>query len=113
MRSVEIKMNEALRNGKNFKSRNTTVTWTDGVATVRLHDNIIAMVDTNTGEARLSNCGYHTSTTRSRLNALTNVLTPSYGFRIKNFEMQYTADDCETWNDMDLATPVFKHCLNQ
>ena len=65
-------MNFALSNKGNFSSSNTTVTFhsSENLSEVRLHGNLIAWLDHTTQTLALSSAGWHTNTTKSRLNAL-------------------------------------------
>ena len=72
MRKIERQMNFALSNKGNFSSSNTTVTFhsSENLSEVRLHGNLIAWLDHTTQTLALSSAGWHTNTTKSRLNAL-------------------------------------------
>jgi len=72
MRKVEKDMIQALIAGTAMGSRNTTVTApdSDGVQRVFLHGHEIATYYRETGTLDMSLCGWNTTTTRSRLNAL-------------------------------------------
>lgn len=68
MKEIEKKMVDAVDNGRNFTGNNTTVRHEDGNTYVYLFGNLIyKIVD---GKAQFSMCGWNTTTTRSRLNAL-------------------------------------------
>ena len=75
MRKIEAQLTDALRLGREFKSRNTTITNTDHGQIVRLHGNKIAQVDGST--LYITSAGYETATTKSRLNAILGCLLPS------------------------------------
>jgi hypothetical protein len=68
MRKIESQMNAAILEGRNFSSGNTTVMHEDGVATVTLYGNRIAVV----GDSFLTlfDGGRQSNTTKSRLNAI-------------------------------------------
>ncbi len=68
MRKLEILMNKAITQEKNFSRDNTTVLTENGVSTVMLHGNKIAEV----GETwlKLYDGGWRTATTKARLNAI-------------------------------------------
>ena len=72
MRQIEKQMNFALSNKGNFSSSNTTVSFhsSENLSEVRLHGNLIAWLDHTTQTLALSSAGWHTNTTKSRLNAL-------------------------------------------
>jgi hypothetical protein len=76
MRKVERLMAEAIRSGKRFKGRNTTVRpLVGGGFSVELHGNVIAHAegrkpDGSLWGVTLDHCGWLTVTTKSRLNAV-------------------------------------------
>ncbi len=65
-------MNFALSNKGNFSSSNTSVSYhpSENLSEVRLHGNLIAWLDHTKQVLALSSAGWHTNTTKSRLNAL-------------------------------------------
>ena len=65
-------MNFALSNKGNFSSSNTSVTFypSENYSEVRLHGNLIAWLDHTKQVLAISSAGWHTNTTKSRLNAL-------------------------------------------
>jgi hypothetical protein len=68
MRKIETLMNAAIEAGKDWKLANTEVVACSDVSDVYLHGNLIARI----GETwmQLFDCGYQTTTTKSRLNAI-------------------------------------------
>jgi hypothetical protein len=64
-------MNAAIIAGKDWKSANTAVEVVDGVSVVVLHGNKIAEIGDNF--LRLFDGGWHSNTTKSRLNAILRV----------------------------------------
>ena len=68
MRKIESQMCAAIKADKNWSSGNTQVVTNDGVSTVYLHGNKIAMVDDTT--MTIFDGGWQSNTTKSRLNAL-------------------------------------------
>ena len=70
MRKIETQMNNAIQNDKNWNSGNTQVVTNDGVSTVYLHGNKIALVDDTS--LTVFDGGWQSNTTKSRLNALIN-----------------------------------------
>ena len=68
MRKIEQQMCAAIQADKNWSSGNTQVVTNDGVSTVYLHGNKIAMVDDTT--MTIFDGGWQSNTTKSRLNAL-------------------------------------------
>ena len=70
MRKIEQQMCAAIQADKNWSSGNTQVVTNDGVSTVYLHGNKIAMVDDTS--LTIFDGGWQSNTTKSRLNALIN-----------------------------------------
>ena len=68
MRKIESQMCAAIQADKNWSSGNTQVVTNDGVSTVYLHGNKIAMVDDTS--LTIFDGGWQSNTTKSRLNAL-------------------------------------------
>lgn len=68
MRKIEQQMLYAIQQRKNWQLSNTQVTVHGGTIVVRLHGNIIAEI-TSTA-LFLSDAGWRSSTTKSRLNAI-------------------------------------------
>jgi len=96
MRKIEQAMIEAIRNKKNFTRSNTSVylePLPDGreVAEVYLHGNPIASVifshrdSSRIEEIRLSDAGWKTVTTKSRLNAVLQTFVPGAYIYQKNY----------------------------
>lgn len=96
MRKVEAGMVDAIwwhlhsdKSGQIFKSGNTTVSIIhEGIRgtysyhrtiEVALHDNVIAVIDPSLMRIKLSNCGWETTTTKSRLNVLIECFTDMVG----------------------------------
>ena len=72
MRKIEQQMNRAIANRTDCSSSNTRVEFNDSTncSSVFLHGHNIATVDHATNAVKLSSCGWHTPTTKSRLNAI-------------------------------------------
>ena len=70
MRKIERQMCAAIQADKNWSSGNTQVVTNDGVSTVYLHGNKIAMVDDTS--LTIFDGGWQSNTTKSRLNAIIN-----------------------------------------
>ena len=68
MRKIEQQMCAAIKADKNWSSGNTQVVTNDGVSTVYLHGNKIAIVDDTS--LTIFDGGWQSNTTKSRLNAL-------------------------------------------
>ena len=81
-------MNFAVSNKSNWCGSNTQVTYNESTncSSVRLHGHLIATYDHNLKAVKLDSCGYETVTTKSRLNALFEVV--KYGAKVfqKNFD---------------------------
>ena len=65
---------------------------------VRLFGNLIAVVEPDLSRIRLSDCGYRTTTTKSRLNALLSVFVP--GERIWQSDWRWYSNQGE-WDGQD------------
>ena len=93
MRKIETEMQNALRNRVNWSKSNTTVFNDDeGNQFVTLHGNLIATIS-NFGDIKLSSCGWHTPTTKSRLNAILDTFLSGIGVYQKNFNWFIGGDD--------------------
>ena len=68
MRKIEKQMIEAINQNKNWSSGNTQVVTNEGVSTVYLHGNKIALIDDTS--MTIFDGGWQSNTTKSRLNAL-------------------------------------------
>lgn len=79
MRKIEAKMVQAVLNGRDWKSGNTSVDVTDHGRTIRLHGHKIAQVDTENRILWVTDAGWQTTTTKSRLNALLAGVTDGRG----------------------------------
>ena len=101
MRQIEKQMNFALSNKGNFSNSNTSVTYhsSENLSEVRLHGNLIAWLDHTSQTLALSSAGWHTVTTKSRLNALLyefntgiRVFQKDYEWFITDFTGKKTVD---------------------
>ena len=72
MRQIEKQMNFALNNKRNWSNSNTSVTYhpSENLSEVRLHGNLIAWLRHDKQVLAISSAGWHSNTTKSRLNAL-------------------------------------------
>ena len=70
MRKIEAQMINAIRNRRDWKSGNTSVDVTDHGAIVRLHGHKIAQVDYDNNVTWITDAGWQTTTTKSRINAV-------------------------------------------
>ena len=107
MRKIERQTVSAVRDllgradfsGQFWRSGNMSVSQThDGVMhtigfertiEVRLHDNLICKIDPSLGRLTLSDCGWQSTTTKSRLNVILNEFAPGYGIFQKNFDWYF------------------------
>ena len=94
-------MNFALSNKGNWSGSNTSVTYypDENLSEVRLHGNLIAWLDHTTQALALSSAGWHTNTTKSRLNALlyefntgVRVFQKDFSWYIQDFTGKKTVD---------------------
>ena len=84
MRQIEQNLINAIRERKKAWSQdNTTISYNENTETydVFLHGNKIASIDYDNREVLLSSCGWRTSTTKSRLNAILTALRADGGIR--------------------------------
>ena len=99
-------MNFAISNKGNWSGSNTTVLYNESTncSQVLLHGHNIATVDHNTQAVKLSSCGYETTTTKSRLNAILEEV--KYGCKVfqKNFTwfVKYQSQTLMFWDGMIL-----------
>lgn len=77
MRIIEKNMINAIRNRRNWKDGNTRVEVSESERYVKvyLHGNAIMNYSYATGTLYLSECGWNTATTRSRLTAIIGAFT--------------------------------------
>jgi hypothetical protein len=68
MRKIEVQMNQAISNQKDWSNANTQVLTEGDVSRVFLHGNQIATIGQNF--IQLFDGGYQSNTTKSRLNAI-------------------------------------------
>ena len=68
MKTIEKNMIDAINNGKNFNSKNTSVSHDNNETTIRLRGNRIATIKGN--ELNVRSAGWETNTTKSRLNSI-------------------------------------------
>ena len=86
MRKIESQMNQAIRNGSDFRKDNTTVINIRGNAFVYLHGNHIATYNYANKELSLYDGGWQSNTTKSRLNALCYEFATGFSVFQKNWE---------------------------
>ena len=104
MRKIERQTVSAVRDligrldftGQYWKSGNMSVSQThhgiphsygfERTIEVRLHNNLICKIDPNLGRLTLNDCGWQSTTTKSRLNVILDEFAPGYGIFQKNFD---------------------------
>lgn len=106
MRKIEHDMIAAIRSRSDFKSGNTVVEQFPAAsyAEVRLHGSKIAKLNYHNGIIELSDCGYKTATTKSRLNAILDAFTNTgggQGIYARNFKWYWKED--EEWDGSAIA----------
>ena len=86
MRKIESQMCAAVQGNRNWSSGNTTVHFNEetGESLIRLHGNLIAIVDEDS--MKIFDGGFQSNTTKSRLNALCDAFcVAGEGIFQKNF----------------------------
>ena len=88
MRQIEKQMNSALSNKDNWGQSNTSVSFhaSENLSEVRLHGNLIAWFDHAKQLLAISSAGWHSNTTKSRLNALLHEVNTGVRVFQKNFD---------------------------
>jgi hypothetical protein len=107
MRAIEEKMLAAVRFGNDWRSGNTSVSWSHksptfggSQATIRLHGNRIGIYQPSTGTLNISDGeGWRTTTTKSRLNALLELVPPRCAVSQYRGEWRFIRSDgtAEPW----------------
>ena len=93
MRKIERQMLHAINcPGKRWSNNNTCVRWSDDQTFVEvlLHGHIIASISWTNNRMALSACGWQTTTTKSRLNALLSGLVPGANIYQRDFTWYLT-----------------------
>ena len=96
MRKIELEMTRAARTGRDWRSGNTSVDVTDHGVIVRLHGNKIAQILGD--KMYVTDCGWQTVTTKSRLNSLLREFTDGayiYQSKFKWYLVFPGGQDCE------------------
>jgi hypothetical protein len=96
MRKIERQLITAINTpGSKLNSSNTQVRWSDdhAVVEVLLHGHIIATINFAKSTLVISNCGYDTNVTKSRLNAILSDLVPGARIFANKFEWFISLDD--------------------
>ena len=83
MKKIEKRINEAIIDKKYLNTSNSKVIYylPEDVSDIYLHDNLIGRYNHKTKSIWLNSCGWETNTTKSRLNALLDLL-PNKKFKI-------------------------------
>ena len=90
MRQIESQMVNAVAAGRNWHGTNTSVDVTDHGIVIRLHGNKIAQLSKDDQCLYVTDAGWQTKTTKSRLNALMSGLCPGCGIYQKDFDWYLT-----------------------
>ena len=96
MRKIERQLITAINTpGSKLRSSNTQVRWSDDQAFVEvlLHGHIIATINFASSTLVISACGWETTTTKSRLNAILSDLVPGARIFAKRFEWFISFND--------------------
>ena len=96
MRQIEAQMLNAAATGRDWHKDNTAVDVTDHGIVIRLHGYPIARLDPDDQLLWITDAGWQTKTTKSRLNALLSQFCPGCGIHQKNFVWYLTRRDSET-----------------
>ena len=100
-------MNRAIVNKNDWSNSNTVVDYNSNTdcSAVYLHGNQIATVDHNTNALKLSSCGWHSVTTKSRLNAILSELITGARVYQKAFDwyLSYNNQTVDFWDGMILS----------
>ena len=107
MRKIEQQMNRAIVNKNDWSNSNTFVEYNSvtNCSTVVLHRTAIAVFDHNTNALKLNTGGWHSVTTKSRLNAILQELIAGARVYQKNFNwfLSYHNVDVDFWDGMILV----------
>ena len=107
MRKIEQQMNRAIVNRNNWSNSNTFVEYNSNTdcSTIVLHRTAIAVYDHKNQALKLNTGGWHSNTTKSRLNAILSEL--KCGFRVfqKNFDWYLSTNNqtVDFWDNMILV----------
>ena len=107
MRKIETQMNRAIVNKNDWSNSNTKVDYNSNTncSTVVLHRTAIAVYDHNTQALKLNTGGWHSVTTKSRLNAILQGLIVGASVFQKNFDwyLNYNNQTVDFWDGMILS----------
>ena len=107
MRKIEEQMNRAIVNKNNWSNSNTFVEYNESTncSPIVLHRTAIAVYDHNTQALKLNTGGWHSNTTKSRLNAILSELKCGCGVFQKNFDWYLSTNNqtVDFWDGMILS----------
>jgi hypothetical protein len=107
MRKIETQMNRAVVNKNDWSNSNTRVDYNSNTncSTVVLHRTAIAVWDHNNEAVKLNTGGWHSNTTKSRLNAILQELIAGARVFQKNFDwyLQTNNQTVDFWDGMILT----------
>ena len=107
MRKIETQMNRAIVNKNDWSNSNTFVDYNSNTncSTVVLHRTAIAVYDHNTQALKLNTGGWHSVTTKSRLNAILSELIAGARVYQKAFDwyLSYNNQTVDFWDGMILC----------
>ena len=100
-------MNRAIVNKNDWSNSNTVVEYNSNTdcSAVYLHNNRIATYDHNNQALKLSSCGWHSVTTKSRLNAILQGLIGCASVYQRAFDwyLSYNNQTVDFWDGMILS----------
>ena len=107
MKKIEKRINEAIIDKKYLNTSNSKVIYylPEDVSDIYLHDNLIGRYNHKTKSIWLNSCGWETNTTKSRFNALLDLL-PNKKFKI--FQKDF---DWFIWDREENKNYPFFDCL--
>ena len=99
MRKIETAMIGAITSKSDWTNTNTSVEYStsENLSEIRLHGHLIAWYDHTKQSLGISNCGWETVTTKSRLNAILTTFYRGVGIFQKNYQW-FISDKRETNN---------------
>ena len=107
MRKIEQQMNRAIVNKNDWSNSNTFVEYNSNTncSTVVLHRTAIATYDHNTQALKLNTGGWHSNTTKSRLNAILQGIIGCASVYQKQFDwyLSYNNQTVDFWDGMILS----------
>ena len=107
MRKIEQQMNRAIVNKNDWSNSNTFVSYNESTncSTVVLHRTAIAVYDHNTQALKLNTGGWHSNTTKSRLNAILQELITGARVFQKQFDwyLSYNNQTVDFWDGVILT----------